>query len=803
MRRSLLFLAALPVLAGATPSTGGPERTVVPPALHAFGAAVAVQGDELFVGRPGEFFAYPVPAQRDGAVIVFDRSSGEFVRTGAIRGEGARIGDRFGAALDVDGDLLVVGAAGRDDDRGGAYVFERTADSWRQTALLTSRDGLEGDELGHAVAVSGGTIVLGAPGRGDNGAFVTFGRSGDGWSEAGMIEGPDEPTAGRFGSALDLEAGILAVGAPGTFISLIPGVPTATKPGMVGIYRMDGGGWIPEGRAMAETTPPAALLGWSVSVADGRVYAGAPMGDGARGFVQILAPGEDGWSAVGRMVPAQPAPGSGFGISLDVRGDEAVVGAGLGQLAFTFGRTGDGSWTQSGRFTDGNPMTFFGAAVGMGEGYAVVGIPGGDFFEGTGDVLTRGVDGWTNSGTILDDGAGMPAVTGGEVPCSDEGVASGFECEQVDLVSYLPIHAMGGERGDFMNDVWGWTDPETGIEYAIAGMNDGTVFISLEDPANPRYLGKLPLTEGATPNLWRDMKTYADHVFIVADGAGAHGMQVFDLRQLREVTEPVTFEESARYDNIFSAHNIVINEDSGFAYIVGASQGGESCGGALHMVDLRDPTNPTFAGCFQDMNAGLAGTGYTHDAQCIMYAGPDEDYQEREICLNSSETALSIADVTDKDNPITIATASYPNAAYVHQGWASEDHRYFYLNDETDEVSGVAPRTRTLVWDIADLDDPVLVTEHLGTTSASDHNLYIRDNLMYQSNYVSGMRVLDISDPENPTEVAYFDSVPWGDDKPGFAGSFSNYPFFESGVVIMTSMREGLLMLRVRPQPIF
>ncbi len=76
------------------------------------------------------------------------------------------------------------------------------------------------------------------------------------------------------------------------------------------------------------------------------------------------------------------------------------------------------------------------------------------------------------------------------------------------------------------------------------GRFDGTAFIDVSDPYNPRYLGDLPLTEGATPNLWRDMKVYQNHAFIVSDGAGPHGIQVFDLTELRNVTNPpVTFTE--------------------------------------------------------------------------------------------------------------------------------------------------------------------------------------------------------------------------------------------------------------------
>jgi len=92
-----------------------------------------------------------------------------------------------------------------------------------------------------------------------------------------------------------------------------------------------------------------------------------------------------------------------------------------------------------------------------------------------------------------------------------------------------------------------------------------------------------------------------------------------------------------------------------------------------------------------------------------------------------------------------------------------------------------------------------MVKEHFGTTKSSDHNIYVRGNLMYQSNYVSGLRVLDISDPENPVEVGFFDTVPFGDNGPGFSGSWSNYPFFESGTIVVTSSREGVFLLKKRP----
>lgn len=277
-------------------------------------------------------------------------------------------------------------------------------------------------------------------------------------------------------------------------------------------------------------------------------------------------------------------------------------------------------------------------------------------------------------------------------------------------------------------------------------------------------------------------------------------MQIFDLTGLRNVENaPVTFTETNIYKGIYSSHNLVINEDSGFLYAVGSDSGGESCGGALHMIDLSDPVNPTFAGCFNEPRTGRGGSGATHDAQCVNYHGPDADYVGREICLSSNGTALSVADVTDKSNPVAISVADYPSVAYAHQGWLTEDHRFFYLNDEGDEGSGITDATRTIIFDLTDLDEPVLSGMYLADNNAIDHNLYVKGNLMYQTNYLAGLRILDISDPENPVEIGSFDTVPYGpNDSSPVLGAWSNYPFFKSGVIVVTSGREGVFFLKMK-----
>ena len=310
----------------------------------------------------------------------------------------------------------------------------------------------------------------------------------------------------------------------------------------------------------------------------------------------------------------------------------------------------------------------------------------------------------------------------------------------------------------------------------------------MTDPASPVYLGELP-THGAFGSDWRDIKVHDDHAYIVSE-ARNHGMQVFDLTQLLTVSGgPITFGETAHYNKVASAHNIVINEGSGFAYIVGAS-GKSSCSGGLHMVDLANPTSPAFAGCYSD-------DGYTHDAQCVLYTGPDGQHSGREICLASNEDTVTIVDVTDKANPTQLSRTAYTGNEYTHQGWLTEDQRYFLVDDELDEANGVVGNTRTLIFDVTDLDGPTLVAEHAGVTTSIDHNQYVKGNLSFQANYRSGLRILDISDVANGNlvEVGFFDVWP-DDDLPAFNGAWSNYPYFPSGIVVVSGIEQGLFVLQ-------
>src|SRR5919106_1185144 len=330
-------------------------------------------------------------------------------------------------------------------------------------------------------------------------------------------------------------------------------------------------------------------------------------------------------------------------------------------------------------------------------------------------------------------------------PCV-RGMAGEFPCHKIDLLHYFTMEEIGGGRG---SDVWGWEDPATGRDYVLAGRETGTSFIDVTDPKRPVYLGDLP-TASPQIRIWRDIKVYADHAFIVTESTG-HGMQVFDLRQLREVDRdeaPVTFTETARYTELLTAHNIAIN-----------------------------------------------------DTQCVLYEGPDARFRGRELCFNSSPgppDSVSIVDVTDKSDPVMLARMPYAGSSFSHQGWLTEDQAHFLHGDEGDELDFGHP-TRTLVWDVSDLTAPAVIGNYFSSSPATDHNMYVKNRFLYQSNYRAGLRVLDLGGVARGAleEVAFFDVYPPNDD-PGFSfGTWSNYPYLDRGTVAVHGY-QGLWLLRPR-----
>lgn len=226
------------------------------------------------------------------------------------------------------------------------------------------------------------------------------------------------------------------------------------------------------------------------------------------------------------------------------------------------------------------------------------------------------------------------------------GLAAGiYPCQNVNLLANVPLSTF--KNSQKANDVWGWTDSASGREFAIIALREGTGFVEVTDPTNPKYLGVLPTHTGNSS--WRDVKTFKNHAFIGSE-AKDHGMQVMDLTILLTKSGTSDFQETAHYDKVGSSHNVVINEDSGYAYIVGSNR----CSGGLHMVNINTPSNPMEAGCY-------SGDGYTHDAHCVIYNGPDTVYKGKEICFACNEDSVTVVDVTNKNSPVQLHKRTYSN----------------------------------------------------------------------------------------------------------------------------------------------
>lgn len=375
-----------------------------------------------------------------------------------------------------------------------------------------------------------------------------------------------------------------------------------------------------------------------------------------------------------------------------------------------------------------------------------------------------------------------PESTAGFTPC-ENGMAGIYPCNGYDLLGSISLSDFGASAG---NDVWGWTDPTTNKEYALMGLDNATAFVDITDTENLVYLGKLP--SATSSSSWRDIKVYQDHAYIVSEADG-HGMQVFDLTRLRNVTDaPKTFNADGRYTGFGNAHNVVINEDTGYAYPVGTARD-DAFNGGVHFMNLQDLKNPVLAG-------GYGMNGYSHDAQVITYNGPDTDYAGAEIFIGANESQVAIVNISDKENPVGISTFRYSNLAYTHQGWFTEDQRYLILGDELDEVN-FGFDSRTLVFDLLDLDNPILHTSYSGETTAIDHNGYVKEDQYFLANYRAGVRVLDISDIANKTisEEGFFDTFP-SSNSAGFDGVWSVYPYFTSGKIIVSDINSGLFVIK-------
>lgn len=381
-----------------------------------------------------------------------------------------------------------------------------------------------------------------------------------------------------------------------------------------------------------------------------------------------------------------------------------------------------------------------------------------------------------------------------------------FRCGNLDLQDFKS-HSELGSRSGSGSSSWGWTSPE-GREFGAIGQADGTAFIEISKTGRVTYLGRLP--QQSVTSQWREIRTVKNY-FVIGSEASNHGVQIFDARKLLTVTSPKTFSTTSDI-SLFNGlpsgrtHNVVSLEEKNFAVAVGAQPRTDKCRSGLIFIDLSNPASPTTPGC-------APGDGYVHDAQCLVYRGPDTRYTGRDICYGYNEDTLTIYDVTNKAAATIISRTSYTGASYTHQGVVLDpnNQEFLLLDDELDEEDGAGPASdgfpATFIWDIRDLRAPKQTGVYKSSVRSIDHNQYVYNGLSFQSNYGAGLRVLDVSSvPSDPTgkgikEVAFFDIFPDDDAQPGggnvaFTGTWSHYAGFPSGNILVNTIERGVYIVK-------
>jgi len=299
--------------------------------------------------------------------------------------------------------------------------------------------------------------------------------------------------------------------------------------------------------------------------------------------------------------------------------------------------------------------------------------------------------------------------------------------------------------GPGYNDCWGYTAPD-GREYALLGVQTGTSIVDITDAPTTNEVAFIP----SATSLWKDIKTYRAYAYAVNESSG--GLQIIDLSDL-----PNSATLAGTYNGFTTSHNIYIDTTTAILYAEGTS-GNQS----VRVISLADPLNPVELTTF-----GI---------EC-------HDIFVRDNVVYVSEGgsgSIGIYDLSDPMSPTLIHRHQIPSPGYVHNAWLSDDSRYMMTTEETTFKT-------VKYWDISDLGAITLVDEYLSAPSYIAHNAFIKGNYAYLSHYDDGVKVLDISDPANIFETAYYNT--WNGSG---LGCWGTYPFFESGKIIGSDVETGL-----------
>jgi choice-of-anchor B domain-containing protein len=353
-----------------------------------------------------------------------------------------------------------------------------------------------------------------------------------------------------------------------------------------------------------------------------------------------------------------------------------------------------------------------------------------------------------------------------------------FPKSHVTLFAWLSLPDLGVPAGGNANSCFGYTSP-SGREYAIIGLSTGVKFVEVTQPGNPVVVAHI----NGPNSLWRDVRAYSTYCYAVSEGGG--GIQVMNMANIDNGV--VTLVGSVNDDGTGATHTVAVNPASGYLYRSGG--GGEG----LRIYNLNpNPASPA--------RVGTWSSRYSHEVSVFSFtSGPAAGKEIAYVCggLNGgfSSTGVYTVDVTNHAAPVQLQYTTYPNAQFCHQAWPSPNMQLLYVDDELDDQNlGINSLTR--VMSLANPLSPAFTGTFTTGGTTTDHNQYTRGNLIYQSNYRSGLRVKSTSNPGTPTapvETAYFDTWP-EDDTNAFNGLWNNYPYFASGVVIGSDIEKGLFV---------
>jgi choice-of-anchor B domain-containing protein len=433
--------------------------------------------------------------------------------------------------------------------------------------------------------------------------------------------------------------------------------------------------------------------------------------------------------------------------------------------------------------------------LGEGFGYLAAAVVAGE--EGSLGLTSSGAERASlvqcdsDADGVVDDADNCPYDLNSEQDDADldgTGDACDFAAARVVLRSRVPLQVFPDsvpfsfpDGQSSANDVWHYVSPG-GEEYALVGLRKGAAFVRVTDPRAAALVGYVPSGSSAFAH---DMAVFGQHAYLVTDDVGT-GLQIVDLADI-DANRVSLVNTTALQEGFTSAHNVSVNESSGHLYLARPNLNN---GLGITAVDLNaDPVEPTIVGTWTDRDSDIR----CQDIHVVTYA--DGPFSGREIAFCFAEAeGLRIVDVTDKRSIRRLSSLQHPEWRYTHQGWLSADGTRLFVNDERDEIDGTVATTPTYVVNVEDLNAPFVEGTFTSGLAATDHNLMVRDDLVFEANYRSGLRVFNACNPSDIHEIAFFDSDPL-EDLPGVAGAWGVTAALPGGTVLLSDIERGLFVL--------